>query len=98
MTKERNKDQKPLAVIYLRVSSARQVEGESLDTQESTGKDYAKYKKCEPVIFKDEGKSGRSMDKRAGLRKAIAHAISNGARYFIVYSISRFGRNAEDIL
>jgi DNA invertase Pin-like site-specific DNA recombinase len=96
MSKERKK--KPLAVIYLRVSSAKQVKGESLETQESTGIDYAKFLKCNFKVFTDEGISGRSMAKRHGLVKAMNYAINKGAKYFIVYSVSRLGRNAEDIL
>ncbi len=60
------------AVLYCRVSSARQVkEGHGLDAQESRGKEYCKTKSYDlKRVFKDEGVSGGLLD-RPGIQELL---------------------------
>ena len=61
---EKNKNSKPLAAVYIRVSTEEQVkQGVSLSAQEEALKNYASalgYDVFE--IYRDEGKSGKSSE------------------------------------
>lgn len=50
-------------------------------------------------IYEDAGKSGKSIEGRPAFQKML-HDIENGLEieYVLVYKLSRFGRNAADIL
>ena len=87
-------------VIYVRVSTEMQVDGYSLDGQKNILNHYAER---EGLIIKetyeDAGKSGKSIEGRPAFTKMI-NDIKNGLKvdYVLVYKLSRFGRNAADIL
>lgn len=87
-------------VIYVRVSTEMQVDGFSLDGQRSTLKRFAER---EGLIventYEDAGKSGKSIEGRPAFTKML-NDIENGLKidYVLVYKLSRFGRNAADIL
>ncbi len=87
-------------VIYVRVSTEMQVDGFSLDGQRSTLKRFADR---EGLIventYEDAGKSGKSIEGRPAFTKML-NDIENGLKidYVLVYKLSRFGRNAADIL
>ena len=50
-------------------------------------------------IYEDAGKSGKSIEGRPAFKKMLSD-IGNGLEidYILVYKLSRFGRNAADIL
>jgi len=83
-------------VIYTRVSTSKQAEnGISLDSQEIICRKFATDNGYEvSKIFVDAGKSGTSIKARVGLKQALEHL--NDKTYLLVYSLSRFSRNAED--
>jgi DNA invertase Pin-like site-specific DNA recombinase len=82
--------------MYLRVSSNRQVEeGDSLDSQERSIRNWAKNHNHEIVDkFADEGISGFS-GKRKSFEKMISMAVeeNNQIDGIVVYNFSRFARN-----
>ena len=86
--------------IYLRVSTEMQVDGFSLDGQRNTLKRYAEREgMIVKQIYEDAGKSGKSIEGRPAFQKMLTD-IKGGLLidYILVYKLSRFGRNAADIL
>ena len=87
-------------VLYPRVSTEIQVDGYSLDGQKNGLKRYADREEMLIVdIYEDAGKSGKSIEGRPAFQKMLAD-IADGLQidYILVYKLSRFGRNAADIL
>lgn len=87
-------------VLYVRVSTAMQVDGYSLDGQKNMLKQFAEREGMEIInIYEDAGKSGKSIEGRPAFQQMILD-IQNGLsiNYVIVYKLSRFGRNAADVL
>ncbi len=63
-------------------------------------KRFADREEMEVVgIYEDAGKSGKSIEGRPAFKKMLSD-IKNGLEieYILVYKLSRFGRNAADIL
>lgn len=87
--------------IYTRVSTAMQVDGYSLDAQKDRLKRYSDY---EGMIiagaYCDKGKSGKSVEGRPDFLKMMNDIRSNkdNVSYVLVFKLSRFGRNAADVL
>ena len=87
-------------VLYPRVSTEMQVDGFSLDGQKNSLKRFADREEMEIVnIYEDAGKSGKSIEGRPAFKQML-YDIENGLEihYILVYKLSRFGRNAADIL
>lgn len=87
-------------VLYPRVSTEMQVDGFSLDGQKNSLKRFADREEMEIIdIYEDAGKSGKSIEGRPAFKKML-YDIENGLEidYILVYKLSRFGRNAADIL
>lgn len=88
-------------VIYIRVSSERQVQGFSLEGQKRYLKDWAKLEGMTvSEVYVEPGKSGKSITGREVFQKML-NDISSGqvdTDYVVVFKLSRFGRNAKDIL
>ena len=87
-------------VLYPRVSTEMQVDGYSLEGQKNGLKRFADREEMEIVgIYEDAGKSGKSIEGRPAFKKMLSD-IGNGLEidYILVYKLSRFGRNAADIL
>ena len=84
---------------YIRVSTPGQAkEGESLEGQIEEIKSYAKYKKYKLYkIYKDEGVSGANDD-RPGLNELRKDAKNEKFKIVVFKKLSRFGRNARDLL
>ncbi len=87
-------------VLYSRVSTEMQVDGFSLEGQLTRMKTFADRE--EMIIatkYEDVGKSGKSIAGRPAFQAMLAD-IQNGMQidYILVYKLSRFGRNAADIL
>ena len=86
--------------IYLRVSTEMQVDGFSLDGQRNCLKRYAEREgMIIKEIYEDAGKSGKSIEGRPAFQRLL-NDIQKGLTidYVLVYKLSRFGRNAADIL
>ncbi len=87
-------------VLYPRVSTEMQVDEFSLDGQINSLKRFADREEMIVVdIYEDAGKSGKSIEGRPAFKKMLSD-IENGLQidYILVYKLSRFGRNAADIL
>lgn len=86
------------AIGYVRVSTEKQAEeGVSLDAQVSKIKAWASLNDYELLhIYKDEGISGSSLNKREGMIEALSN-IKRGMA-FICYSLSRISRDTVDTL
>ncbi len=88
-------------VIYIRVSSERQVKGYSLDGQKRYLVECAERQGMTVRdVYVEEGKSGKSIEGRTEFQRMLDD-ISTGAiqtDYVLVFKLSRFGRNARDVL
>lgn len=87
--------------IYTRVSTAIQIEGYSLDAQKARMKAFAEYNDYEIVgEYEDAGKSGKSIEGRAEFNRMLEDIKSgkDGVSFVLVFKLSRFGRNAADVL
>ena len=88
-------------VIYIRVSSERQVQGFSLEGQKRYLKEWAEFEGMTVShIYVEPGKSGKSISGRE-VFQGMLEDIATGqieVDYVIVFKLSRFGRNAKDIL
>ena len=87
--------------IYTRVSTSMQVEGYSLDAQKDKLRKYAEYQEMSIVgEYSDEGKSGKSVEGRPQFKQMLADVESgkDNVDYVLVFKLSRFGRNAADVL
>ena len=78
-----------------------QVDGYSLDAQKDKLKRYAEFQ--EMVIageYSDEGKSGKNIDGRPQFLQMLKdiEAMKDKVQYVLVFKLSRFGRNAADVL
>jgi len=85
---------------YVRVSTPFQAKkGESLKTQETEIKKFAKDKGWDLVkIYKDEGLSGSKAESRPGFMKMINDSSRDKFEGIIFSRLSRFARNAGDFL
>ena len=87
--------------IYTRVSTTIQVDGYSLDAQKARMKAFAEYNDYEIVgEYEDAGKSGKSIEGRMQFRQMMEDVKSgkDNISYVLVFKLSRFGRNAADVL
>ena len=95
------KKEKKKVYIYTRVSTAMQIDGYSLDAQKSRMKAFAEFNDYEIVgEYEDAGKSGKSIEGRLEFNRMMEDIKSgqDGVSYVLVFKLSRFGRNAADIL
>ena len=87
--------------IYTRVSTAAQTEGYSLEAQQERLREYADYKNLEIAgEYCDAGKSGKSIVGRPAFLQMLDDISSekDNISFVLVFKLSRFGRNAADIL
>jgi site-specific DNA recombinase len=83
------------ALAYVRISSQRQINGESPETQQSSIKDYADRNNIDIVAtFYDEAKSGKNTD-RSELQNMLKYAEKNKGEidHVIVYKMNRASRD-----
>ena len=95
------KKEKTKVYIYTRVSTAMQIDGYSLDAQKSRMKAFAEYNDYEIAgEYEDAGKSGKSIEGRAEFNRMMEDIKSgkDGVSFVLVFKLSRFGRNAADVL
>lgn len=102
MSTNRAAPRKPRCYIYTRVSTQMQVEGYSLDAQRDKLLREAKHRDMEVAAeFSDEGKSGKNTTGRpqfTEMLRRIQDGNPDGVSYVLVFKLSRFGRNAADVL
>lgn len=95
------KEEKIKVYTYTRVSTAMQIDGYSLDAQKARMKAYADFNDYQIVgEYEDAGKSGKSIEGRASFCRMMEDIKSgkDGVAYVLVFKLSRFGRNAADVL
>jgi site-specific DNA recombinase len=86
------------AVIYIRVSTARQLQGASLETQQRACLEFCeKNGWCVLRIFREEGESAKTAD-RTELQEMLRFCRSGNPRpeYVVVFALDRFARNGVD--
>lgn len=101
MTDSSKKIKHTKVYTYTRVSTSMQVDGFSLDAQKERIRKYAAAFDYKIVgEYEDAGKSGKSIEGRSEFRKMLEDIQSNkdGVSFVLVFKLSRFGRNAADIL
>lgn len=87
--------------IYTRVSTSMQVDGYSLDAQREKLRKYAEYQEMHIAgEYSDEGKSGKNIGGRPDFQRMLDDIASgkDSIDYVLVFKLSRFGRNAADVL
>ncbi len=90
---------KPLAAIYIRVSTQDQAQhGFSLDAQEDSLQGYAKALGYEIYkIYKDEGKSAKNLN-RPEMINLLKDAESRKFQAIFIYKLDRFSRSLKDLI
>ena len=97
----KKKNNRKKCYIYTRVSTAAQTEGFSLEAQQERLYEYAEYRELEIAgDYCDAGKSGKSIKGRPEFQRMMDDIISQKGNisYVLVFKLSRFGRNAADVL
>lgn len=87
--------------IYIRVSTAMQVDGYSLEAQKEMLMKFAEFQDMEVVReYCDAGKSGKSITGRPEFQRMLQDVSKerDGVAFILVFKLSRFGRNAADVL
>ncbi|MBQ7433254.1 MAG: recombinase family protein [Lachnospiraceae bacterium] len=95
------KNKKIKCYLYLRVSTSMQVEGYSLEAQKERLTKYADFQHMEVIReYCDAGKSGKSISGRPEFTQMLQDVADDrdGVDYILVFKLSRFGRNAADVL
>ena len=95
------KKTKTKCYLYTRVSTSMQVDGYSLDAQRDKLRKYAEYE--DMVVageYSDEGFSGKNIQGRHEFQRMLQdiQGCKDGVEYVLVFKLSRFGRNAADVL
>ena len=87
--------------IYTRVSTVMQVDGFSLDAQKERIHAFCEYNGYSIAgEYEDAGRSGKSIEGRPEFTRMMndIRTKNDGVSYVLVYKLSRFGRNAADVL
>ena len=96
------KKKKLKCYIYIRVSTSMQVEGYSLEAQRDRLTKFADFQGIEVVReYCDAGKSGKNITGRPDFTQMlndVAEDRDGGVDFILVFKLSRFGRNAADVL
>ena len=95
------KKEKIKVYLYTRVSTTMQIDGYSLDAQKAKMKAFCDYNEYEIAgEYEDAGKSGKSIEGRVSFNQMMEDIKSgkDGVSYVLVFKLSRFGRNAADVL
>ena len=95
------KKEKIKVYLYTRVSTTIQIDGYSLDAQKTKMKAFCNYNEYEIAgEYEDAGKSGKSIEGRVSFNQMMEDIKSgkDGVSYVLVFKLSRFGRNAADVL
>ena len=93
--------EKERVYTYTRVSTAMQIDGYSLEAQKARMKAFAEFNSYQIVgEYEDAGKSGKSIEGRIQFSQMMEDIKSgkDGVSFVLVFKLSRFGRNAADVL
>lgn len=83
---------------YCRVSTDEQaLYGYGLDAQESKLRDYARRHSAEMIVMRDEGISGKSLE-RPALMRALSKIAAGEADGLVVTKLDRLSRSAIDFM
>ena len=88
-------------LILLRNLAIKQIDGYSLDAQKTKMKAFCDYNEYEIAgEYEDAGKSGKSIEGRVSFNQMMEDIKSgkDGVSYVLVFKLSRFGKNAADVL
>jgi site-specific DNA recombinase len=90
---------KPLAAIYIRVSTQDQAQhGFSLDAQEDALQNYARALGYEIYkLYKDEGKSAKDLN-RPEMINLLRDAEEKRFQAIFIYKLDRFSRSLKDLI
>ena len=99
MTNQNQNSAKPLAAIYVRVSTQDQAQhGFSLDAQEESLQNYAKALGYEiHKIYRDEGKSAKDLN-RPEMQNMLKDAEEKKFSAIFIYKLDRFSRSLKDLI
>jgi DNA invertase Pin-like site-specific DNA recombinase len=87
------------AVAYCRVSTNKEEQLDSLESQEAFFLEYAKRNKYHLTkIYADEGKSGTKMKNRTQLLRLLSDAQCHSFEVVLIKDVSRLARNTVDFL
>lgn len=87
------------AVAYCRVSTNKEEQLDSLESQQNFFRDYGKKHSYELVhIYADEGKSGTKMKNRIQLQKLLMDGKERKFDLVLIKDVSRLARNTVDFL
>ena len=95
------KKKKLRCYIYVRVSTSMQVDGYSLEAQRDRLIKFAEFQGMEVVReYCDAGKSGKNISGRPEFSQMLQDVADDrdGVDFVLVFKLSRFGRNAADVL
>jgi site-specific DNA recombinase len=87
------------AVIYIRVSDARQVDNTSLDGQEKTCREWCLRNGHEVTrVFVERGESAKSANRTEfqAMFRDLSATTDGSVSHVVVYKFDRFSRDAED--
>lgn len=92
--------QKPLAAIYIRVSTEEQArQGISLGAQEEALQNYAKALGYDILkTYKDEGRSGKDIKGRPEMTQLLKDAEVRKFQAIFIYKLDRFSRSLKDLI
>lgn len=86
------------AIVYVRVSTSRQLQGASLETQERACRRFCEERGWQVLrVFREEGESAKTAN-RTQLREMLVFCRRNRPRptFVVVYALDRFARNGMD--
>lgn len=87
------------AVAYCRVSTSKEEQLDSMESQQNFFMEYAKRNGYDLVkIYADEGKSGTKLKNRTELLKLLKDAATGSFEVVLIKDISRLARNTVDFL
>src|SRR3989344_4166523 len=91
---------KPLAAIYIRVSTEEQVQhGFSLAAQEDALKNYCSALGYDIFkIYRDEGKSAKDIKHRPQMVQMLSDAETKKFQAIFIYKLDRFSRSIMDLI
>ncbi len=91
---------KPLAAIYVRVSTQEQAQqGFSLNAQQESLENYAKALGYEIFkIYRDEGKSAKDLKHRPEMMQMLEDAEKKKFSAIFIYKLDRFSRSLKDLI
>src|SRR4051794_13942520 len=101
MAKKRQlREQPPVALLYLRVSTKEQLQNLSMEVQEGRCREWCDRQGYEVAgVFHDDGVSARTV-RRPAFQEMLAFikAQRGAVGYVVVHDLSRFARNMENQL